>query len=180
MRQTIAVLLAIFLLVPAAPARTPGDWSSVEKLTADAPLVVALWTGERIRGHFLSASDDALRLAAYDLSIRGSTYLREIGRAEIRKVELVRRDQNLPNPNSWAVRGALIGGTIGVGLGIHRDITESSACEHACWLVDGAAAAGLGAMAGLISSGFVGIGHIFRHNKLIYEGSTPQRTHFEH
>src|SRR5579864_8802738 len=177
MRRTLAILLSILLLVPGAPAQTLHDWSNVEKLKQDAPVLIQLWTGEKVRGHFINVSDDILRLAAYDFSSYGDTYLREISRADIRRIELVRRDQNLPNPRSWAIGGALIGGAAGVGLGIQRDISEKPACGGACWFLDGAAAAGLGAMTGLMAAGVVEIGHVFRHNKLIYEDGTMHRLH---
>lgn len=172
MRQTLAILLTILLLVPAAPAQTPHDWNQVEKLKLDDPILIKLWNGEKVRGDFISASDDQMRLGAYDRISIGAIRLREINRADIRRVELVRSDQHLPNPKNWAIGGAIVGGAAGVGLGIHRDNTEPTACEDRCWLLDGASLAGLGAIAGLFSSAFVTIGHLFRRNKLIYEDTT--------
>ena len=172
MRQTLAILLTIFLLVPAAHAQNPHDWTQVDKLKLDDPILIKLWNGEKVRGDFISVSDDQMRLGAYDRHTFGAIRLREINRADIRRVELVRRVQHLPNPKNWVIGGAIVGGAAGVGLGIHRDFSEPSACGHACWLVDVAAAAGLGALAGLMAGGLVGIGRLFRRNKLIYEDTT--------
>lgn len=177
MRRTLAILLSIALLAPVASGQTAHEWSNVEKLKPDAPVLIQLWTGEKVRGHFIDVSDDVLGLAAYDYSSFGATYLREINRADIRKIELVRRDQGLPNPKSWAIGGAIIGGAAGVGLGIHRDINEPTACGHACWLIDGLAGAGGGYMMGLITSAGTLTIHAFRHNKLIYEDRTAHRSH---
>lgn len=172
MRQTLAIVLSILLLVPGAPAQTRHDWSNVENLKPYAPVIVQLWTGEKVSGQLISVRDDGLRLAAYVPFQFGATYLREISRADIRKLELDRKDQNLPNPRSWAIGGAIVGGATGVGLGIHRDKTEPSTCGHACWLLDGAAGAGGGYMAGLMVSAGALVFHAFRHNKLIYEDTT--------
>lgn len=177
MRQTLAILLTILLLVPAAPAQTPHDWNQVEKLKSDDPVLVLLWTGEKLHGHLINASDDELQLGAYIPYEYGVTYFREINRADIHRIELVRSDQHLPNPKNWASGGAIVGGAAGVGLGIHRDNSEPTACQHACWLLDGASLAGLGAIAGLFSSAFVTIGHLFRRNKLIYEDTTAHIPH---
>jgi hypothetical protein len=172
MRKILAVLLSVQLLVPVASARTIHDWSNLEKLELDDPLLVVLQTGEKIRGHFIRISEETLSLGVSVPSQFGATYLREIVRADIRKIELVRRAQNLPNPRTWVIGGALIGGAAGVGLGIHRDISEPTACGHACWFLGGAAGAGLGVLAGLMAAAIVGIGRMFRRNKLIYEDTT--------
>jgi len=178
MRQTLAILLTILLLVPAAPAQTPHDWNQVEKLKLDDPILIKLWNGEKVRGDFISVSDDQMRLGAYDRHSFGAIRLREINRADIHRVELVRRDQHLPNPKKWAIGGAIVGGAAGVGLGIHRDSTEEpSTCGHGCWLLDGAVGAGGGYMAGLFASIGALIFHAFRHNRLVYEDTTSRSPH---
>ena len=177
MRQSLAILLSIFLLVPTSPAQTSHDWNSVDKLKLDDPILIQLWSGEKIRGDFISVSDDQMRLGAYDRISIGAIRLREISRADIHRIELVRRDQNLPNPKKWAIGGAIVGGAAGVGLGIHRDISEPTACQHACWFVDGAIGVGGGYIAGLIGSVGALIFHAFRRNKLIYEDTTAHTPH---
>jgi hypothetical protein len=107
MRKILAVLLSVQLLVPVASARTIHDWSNLEKLELDDPLLVVLQTGEKIRGHFIRISEETLSLGVSVPSQFGATYLREIVRADIRKIELVRRAQNLPNPRTWVIGGAL-------------------------------------------------------------------------
>ncbi|HKW89629.1 MAG TPA: hypothetical protein VJN21_12840 [Candidatus Acidoferrales bacterium] len=169
MRQALAFLLSILLTPVIALPQPAHEWNAVAKLALDDPVLVVLWAGEKVRGEFISASDDVLRLGAYEPHTYGAIRLREINRADIRRLELVRRDRHLPNPKKWAIGGAIVGGAAGVGLGIHRDITEPTACGHACWLVDGATGAGGGYMAGLFTSALVLIGHQFIRNKLIYE-----------
>lgn len=167
-----AILAAILVVVPAAPAQSVRDWNNVQKLKLEDPILIRLRSGEKVRGEFVEVLDDRLQIAAFVPFQYDVRNLREINRADIRKIELVRRDQHLPNPRTWAIRGAIVGGAAGVGLGIHRDISEPTACGHACWFVDGVGGAGGGYMVGLISCATVGIAHLFRHNRLIYEAKT--------
>jgi hypothetical protein len=63
----VACLVAIMLLVgtiaPTAFAQQArGDWTAVQSLPADENISVKLKTGKRVRGEFLSASDNELTI----------------------------------------------------------------------------------------------------------------------
>jgi hypothetical protein len=150
MCRTAAILVLMLVLAPVTRAGVSRSWNNVEKLKPGAPIAVMLWNGGKIRGLLVSAGDRGLRIDVYARFPVGTSRVRDVSRRNIRKIVLVRAEQNLPGPASWAKRGAMVGGAAGVGLGVHDDIKYRSSCGGICWLIDGAAGAGLGYWAGCL------------------------------
>ena len=174
MRRTIAAVLCVLLSAQILPAQGSHDWSTVEKLKRRTPVLVVLWSGERVSGRIVRADKNGVELAERVRWDPGTGALREIRRRDIRTVERVRRDENLPNPRTYMVGGAVVGGAAGLGIGIYRDKRDKSVCRGACSIVDTAAGATLGFLGGSIVGLTVGVGHVLRRNVVVYEDNSQR------
>ncbi|HZI20089.1 MAG TPA: hypothetical protein VEY09_16005 [Pyrinomonadaceae bacterium] len=148
MRQVLfALALAGLLAAPGAAARAQGgaavtgDWAAVRALAPGAKLVVRMMDGDRLKGVFEHATDEALVITRK-------------GRQQALDRRLVRRVQ-LDRGKSRA-KGALFGAAVGAGAGFgvggavyfpHRDDFVDTTVPSATAL-GAAIGAGIGAALG--------------------------------
>jgi hypothetical protein len=163
--------LALLCLLCARPlsARDRHEWNNVEKLKAGSKVLVALWNQNPIEGRFQSATGTVLRIVVASPG-RGHA-VREFPRESVWSIQQL-RGPRLGDPDSWMRKGALIGGSGGVTIGIIRDARgEPGAGLN--WFVDGLAGAVLGFFASCAVAAATGIVALFRHDRVIYLDARP-------
>ena len=166
MRRALAILLSVAVFAPHLSAQSTRSWENVEKLKPGTPLRILLWNGEQISGKVDGTSETELRLIMRDSE---RTIDRTIDRSEIRRIVRIRHG-DLPDPDRWMIRGALIGGAIGVTQGAIRDSTHHS--NQGSWLTGGLAGAVLGFFASCAALTGVGVVALVHHDTVVYEDRT--------
>jgi hypothetical protein len=172
MRQALAVLIAILLLVPKLAAKNNNDWARVKKLKRGTSVEILLWSGGIVRGKIDGVTDAGLNL---DMIDRGNSQIglqHELDRAGIHEITTVRQ-LSLPDSHRWIVTGAVAGAGIGLAGGAVADIRHGGNYH---WL-EGAFG---GALAGLLLSclalgavGVVDLGHADHREKVVYSADAP-------
>src|SRR5580765_6866705 len=120
MTSPVACLLAIMLLVgttaPTAFAQQArGDWTAVQSLPADEDISVKLKTGKKVRGEFLSATDNELTITRKGKS-------ESFAKDTIAEIERLERKAE---KGKYALIGAGIGTAAGAGIGAAKASSAS-------------------------------------------------------
>jgi hypothetical protein len=165
MRKALVIAFTVLLYTSAGFAKSRHDWEHVEKLKPGTAVLISLWSGRLISGSVDAVGPATLRIDTADPEI-GVGSLIEFSRADIRRIVHIRRP-NLPDPQRWALIGALIGGGVGFTSGAIDDIAHH---ENYHWLIDGLG----GALFGFFGSAAILAGaefvELFRHHSaLVYE-----------
>jgi hypothetical protein len=139
---SFALMVALVLVTvgPTAFAQQArGDWTAVQSLPADADISLKLKTGKRVRGDFLSATDNELMITRKG---KGESFAKDA----IAEVERLERKAE---KGKYAGIGAAIG--TGVGAGIGGAKASSASDDGYVYTVVGVAmGAGFGALGGLL------------------------------
>ena len=172
MRQALAVLIAILLLVPKLAAQNNNDWARVKKLKRGTSVEILLWSGGIVRGKIDGVTDASLNL---DMIDRGNSQIglqHELDRAGIHEITTVRH-VSLPDSHRWIVTGAVAGAGIGLAGGAIADIRHGGNYH---WLEGGFG----GAIAGLVIScvavaaaGGVELAKGSRGTRIVYDDARP-------
>lgn len=168
MRRTFIALFIFILLVPELPARDNRDWENVKKLKPGTIVLVLLGSGENLSGEVEGVTDARLQLATIDRSTPQASWLREIDRATIRRIVLI-RDVRLPDSRKWMITGAVAGGAVGVTAGTIADVKQG---ENYHWFEGALGGAGMGFLvscAVLAAVGAVDMGRGVHRRKVVYE-----------
>src|SRR5262249_40325988 len=112
MRSLIARSLIVTLVVATAGAlvlaqQARGDWTGVQSLPADARGSIKLKDGKRIRGEFLSATDNEVTITRKG---KGDSFAKDT-------IAQVERLERKAEKGKYALIGAGIGAGAGAGIG---------------------------------------------------------------
>ncbi|HVX66353.1 MAG TPA: hypothetical protein VHA11_07120 [Bryobacteraceae bacterium] len=139
MRSLISVFLLVPLVLQAQTGALPSDWQAVKSLLAGASVVATLRGGERVKGSFETATDEAVTIAR-------SGVPRQIARADV-----VRLHQRVAASKA---RRIAIGAAVGGGIGLATGGVLYSKGDFEKTVISGMAliGAGAGALIGLVAS----------------------------
>jgi hypothetical protein len=157
MTSPVACFVAIMLLVgtigPTAFAQQArGDWTAVQSLPADEDISIKLKTGKKVRGEFLSATDNELTITRKG---KGESFAKD-AIAEIERLE------RKAEKGKYALIGAGVGTAAGAGIGVAKAGRTSD--DGYVYTVAGVAmGAGFGALGGFL------FGQAKRKHVLIYQ-----------
>jgi hypothetical protein len=169
----LATLLIILLFAPELPARGSHDWDDVKKLKRGTVVEISLWSGDYLRGDVESVSDSKLQIATTDPSAAQTNWLRDLDRNAVRKI--VRpSDAQLHDPRRWMIGGAVAGGAVGLGIGVHTDINQHQKYQ---WFEGAFAGAVLGFVAGLVALAVADTAQLGHRHQVVYEANGNQRKH---
>lgn len=116
-----------------------GDWTTVQSLPADADISVELKTGKKIRGEFLSATDNELTITRKG---KGESFAKDA-------IAQVERLERKAEKGKYAAIGAGIGTAAGAGIGGAKAASASD--DGGVYTVAGVAmGAGFGALGGFL------------------------------
>jgi len=104
-RALVVTLATAWPLAVAQQAR--GDWTAVQSLPADADVSIKLKDGKRIRGEFLSATDNQVTITRKG---KGESFAKDT-------VAQVERLERRAEKGKYALIGAGIGAGAGAGIG---------------------------------------------------------------
>ena len=149
----LATTLVILTVAPVAFAQQArGDWTAVQSLPADADISIRLKTGKRVRGEFLSATDNELTITRKK---KGESFAKDT-------IAQVERLERKAEKGKYAAIGAAIG--TGVGAGIGGAKASSTSDDGYVYTIAGVAmGAGFGALGGFL------FGQAKRKHVLIYQ-----------
>ena len=149
----LAVTLVLVTVGPTAFAQQArGDWTAVQSLPADEDISIKLKTGKRVRGDFLSATDNELTITRKG---KGESFAKDT----IAKIERLERKAE---KGKYALIGTGIGTAVGGGIGAAK-ASSASDDGYVYTIVGVAFGAGFGALGGFL------FGQAKRKHVLIYE-----------
>lgn len=144
MTSLISCALAVTLVLvtvgpPAFAQQARGDWTAVQSLPADADISIQLKTGKRVRGDFLSATDNELTITRKG---KGESFAKDA-------IAQIERLERKAEKGKYAAIGAGIGTGVGVGIGASK--ASGGSDDGYVYMVAGVAmGAGFGALGGLL------------------------------
>jgi len=149
----LAVTLVLVTVGPTAFAQQArGDWTAVQSLPADADISVQLKTGKKVRGDFLSATDNELTITRKG---KGESFAKDA-------IAQIERLERKAEKGKYALIGAGIGTAAGAGIGAAK-ASGTSDDGYVYTIVGVAMGAGFGALGGFI------FGQGKRKHVLIYQ-----------
>ena len=105
----LAVTLVLVTVGPTAFAQQArGDWTAVQTLPADADISIQLKAGKRVRGDFLSATDNEVTITRKG---KGESFARDA-------IAQIERLERKAEKGKYALIGAGIGTAAGAGIGV--------------------------------------------------------------
>jgi hypothetical protein len=135
----LAVTLVLVTVGPAAFAQQArGDWTAVQSLPADADISIQLKTGKKVRGDFLSATDNELTITRKG---KGESFAKDT-------IAQIERLERKAEKGKYALIGAAIGTGVGGGSASRRHLRLRMTAM--CTIVGVAFGAGFGALGGLL------------------------------
>jgi hypothetical protein len=136
----LAVTLVLVTVGPTAFAQQArGDWTAVQSLPADEKISIKLKTGKKVRGEFLSATDNELTITRKG---KGESFAKDT-------IALIERLERKAEKGKYALIGAGIGTAAGAGIGVAKAASASD--DGRTYTVVGVAmGAGFGALGGLL------------------------------
>ena len=157
MTSLIACLIAMTLFVgttaPLAFAQqSRGDWTAVQSLPADEDISIKLKDGKRVRGEFLSATDNEVTITRKG---KGESFAKDA-------IAQIERLERKAEKGKYAAIGAAIGTGVGAGIGGAK-ASSASDDGYVYTIVGVAFGAGFGALGGFI------FGQGKRKHVLIYQ-----------
>ena len=149
----LAVTLVLVTVGPTGFAQQPtGDWTAVQSLPADADISIKLKTGKRVRGEFLSATDNEVTISRKG---KGESFAKDT-------IALIERLERKAEKGKYAVIGAGIGTATGAGIGVAK--ASGASDDGYVYTIAGVAlGAGFGALGGFL------FGQAKRKHVLIYQ-----------
>src|SRR6185369_7701966 len=136
----LAVTLVLVTVGPTAFAQQArGDWTAVQSLPADADISVKLKTGKKVRGDFLSATDNELTITRKG---KGESFAKDT-------IAQIERFERKAEKGKYAAIGAAIGTGVGAGIGGAKAASASDD-GYVYTIVGVAFGAGFGALGGFI------------------------------
>ena len=149
----LAVTLVLVTVAPMAFAQQArGDWTAVQSLPADEDISVQLKTGKRVRGEFLSATDNELTITRKG---KGESFAKDT-------IAQIERLERKAEKGKYAAIGAAIGTGVGAGIGGAK-ASNTSDDGYVYTIVGVAFGAGFGALGGFL------FGQAKRKHVLIYQ-----------
>ena len=149
----LAVTLVLVTVGPTAFAQQPtGDWTAVQSLPADADISIKLKTGKRVRGDFLSATDNEVTITRKG---KGESFAKDT-------IAQIERLERKAEKGKYAAIGAGIGTAAGAGIGATK-ASGASDDGYVYTVVGVAMGAGFGALGGFL------FGQAKRKHVLIYQ-----------
>ena len=138
---SMAIALVVVTAAPAAFAQQPalGDWTAVKSLPNDEDISIQLKTGKRVRGEFLSATDNEVTITRKG---KGESFARDL----IARIERLERKAE---KGKYAAIGAAIGTGVGAGIGGAK-ASSTSDDGYVYTIVGVAFGAGFGALGGFL------------------------------
>lgn len=137
------VLMVTLVLVTVGPTafaqQGRGDWTAVQSLPADAKISVQLKTGKKVRGDFLSATDNELTITRKG---KGESFAKDA-------IAQIERLERKAEKGKYALIGAGIGTAAGAGIGATK-AAGASDDGYVYTVVGVAMGAGFGALGGLL------------------------------
>ena len=149
----LAVTLVLVTVGPTAFAQQArGDWTAVQSLAADADISIQLKTGKRVRGDFLSATDNEVTITRKG---KGESFAKDT-------IAQIERLERKAEKGKYAAIGAAIGTGVGAGIGGAK-ASSASDDGYVYTIVGVAFGAGFGALGGFL------FGQAKRKHVLIYQ-----------
>jgi hypothetical protein len=149
----LAVSLVLVTVGPTAFAQQArGDWTAVQSLAADADISIQLKTGKKVRGEFLSATDNELTITRKG---KGESFAKDT-------IAQIERLERKAEKGKYAAIGAAIGTGVGAGIGGAK-ASSTSDDGYVYTIVGVAFGAGFGALGGFL------FGQAKRKHVLIYQ-----------
>lgn len=149
----LAVTLVLVTVGPTAFAQQArGDWTAVQTLPADADISIQLKAGKRVRGDFLSATDNEVTITRKG---KGESFAKDA-------IAQIERLERKAEKGKYALIGAGIGTAAGAGIGVAK-ASGASDDGYVYTVVGVAMGAGFGALGGLL------FGQAKRKHVLIYQ-----------
>jgi hypothetical protein len=151
--SALAVTLVLVTVGPTAFAQQArGDWTAVQSLPADADISIHLKTGKKIRGDFLSATDNELTITRKG---KGESFVKDT-------IAQIERLERKAEKGKYALIGTGIGTAVGAGIGAAK--ASGASDDGGVYIIAGVAlGAGFGALGGFI------FGQGKRKHVLIYQ-----------
>lgn len=153
---TSCLLATTLVLVTVAPVafaqQARGDWTAVQALAADADISIHLKTGKKVRGEFLSATDNELTITRKG---KGESFAKD-------SIAQIERLERKAEKGKYAAIGAGIGTGVGAGIGGAK-ASSTSDDGYVYTIVGVAFGAGFGALGGFL------FGQAKRKHVLIYQ-----------
>lgn len=153
---TSCLLATTLVLVTVAPVafaqQARGDWTAVQALAADADISIHLKTGKKVRGEFLSATDNELTITRKG---KGESFAKDA-------IAQIERLERKAEKGKYAAIGAGIGTGVGAGIGGAK-ASSTSDDGYVYTIVGVAFGAGFGALGGFL------FGAAKRKHVLIYQ-----------
>ena len=149
----LAVTLVLVTVGPTAFAQQArGDWTAVQSLPADKDISIQLKTGKRVRGDFLSATDNELTITRKG---KGESFAKDT-------IAQIERLERKAEKGKYALIGTGIGTAVGGGIGVAK-ASSASDDGYVYTIVGVAMGAGFGALGGFL------FGQAKRKHVLIYQ-----------
>ncbi|MGZ8844968.1 MAG: hypothetical protein ACXW3C_00735 [Pyrinomonadaceae bacterium] len=149
----LATTLVLVTVGPTAFAQQArGDWTAVQALAADADISIHLKTGKKVRGEFLSATDNELTITRKG---KGESFAKD-------SIAQIERLERKAEKGKYAAIGAAIGTGVGAGIGGAK-ASSTSDDGYVYTIVGVAFGAGFGALGGFL------FGQAKRKHVLIYQ-----------
>lgn len=174
MRRTIALLLAILLLAPGAPARDKTNWDNLKKLKRGTRVLVTLWNGDQLDGRLESVSDTALSVTSPDRTDRRVGWTEEAERRNVRRVVRWREPEDLPDPQKVMLIGTAAGIAVGGITGGILDATHHNEGRAVGYAFGGGVIGFLGSVVVLGATGAVAVARGIRREVVVYEDKSRQ------
>ena len=157
MTSLISGVLAVTLVLvtvgpPAFAQQARGDWTAVQSLAADADISIQLKTGKRVRGDFLSATDNEVTITRKG---KGESFAKDT-------IAQIERLERKAEKGKYALIGTGIGTAVGGGIGAAK-ASSASDDGYVYTIVGVAMGAGFGALGGFL------FGQAKRKHVLIYQ-----------
>ena len=151
--RSLVVTLVVATAAPLALAQQArGDWTAVQSLPADADVSIKLKDGKKIRGEFLSATDNQVTITRKG---KGESYAKDT-------IAQVERLERKAQKGKYALIGAGIGAATGTGIGAAK--ASSTSDDGYVYTIAGLAmGTGFGALGGFV------FGQAKRKHVLIYQ-----------
>jgi hypothetical protein len=149
----VAIMLLVGTIAPTAFAQQArGDWTAVQSLPADEDISIKLKTGKRVRGEFLSATNNEVTITRKG---KGESFAKDA-------IAQIERLERKAERGKYALIGAGIGTAAGVGIGASK-ASGGSDDGYVYTVVGVAMGSGFGALGGFL------FGQAKRKHVLIYE-----------
>ena len=150
---SLVIALVVVTVGPTAFAQQArGDWTAVQSLPADEDISIHLKTGKKVRGEFLSATDNELTITRKG---KGESFAKDT-------IAQVERLERKAEKGKYAAIGAAIGTGVGAGIGGAK-ASSTSDDGYVYTIVGVAMGAGFGALGGFL------FGQAKRKPVLIYQ-----------